>query len=104
MRYHHPDVVKYLRPGEPQIGRDSVRSALAGALRDYSLHFDESHMESLFLQGDTAVEVSSFAIRGTPKGSGEPFLLKGRSMVVYVRYKPSTTGWASIREIILESR
>lgn len=100
MRYHHPDVVKALRPGEYQIGKEAVRSGLAGTLHDFSLHFDESHVDSLLFQRDTAVEISTFAIRGTPKAGGEPFLVKGRSMVVYVRSKDSPTGWASIREII----
>lgn len=55
----------------------------------YSLH-----------QGDTAIEVSSFAIKGTPKEGDKPFLFKGRAMVVYVRYKKGPTGLASIREVI----
>ncbi len=100
MRYDHPSVIKALRPVEYQTGRDAVRSGLTKTLEDFSLHFDEIHVDSLFFHGDTAVEVSTFAIRGTPKAGGEPFLVKGRSMVVYLRHKKSPTGWASIREII----
>jgi hypothetical protein len=55
--------------------------------------------ESL-IQGNTAVEQTVFTIQGTPKKGGAPFLFKGRAQVVYVRYKMSPTGWASIREII----
>jgi ketosteroid isomerase-like protein len=100
MRYHHQNVIKALRPGEYQVGREAVRAALVRTLQDYSLHFDESRIDSLFFQGKTAVEVSTFVIRGTPKAGGSPFIAKGRSMVVYVRYAKSPTGWASIREII----
>jgi ketosteroid isomerase-like protein len=64
------------------------------------LEFKESRVESVFFQGNTAVEESAFTIQGTPKSGGTPFEFKGRSMVVYVRYKKSPTGWASIREII----
>jgi hypothetical protein len=55
---------------------------------------------SMLIQGDTAVELTDFVIQGTPRKQGEPFLFRGRAMVVYVRYKDSPTDWASIREII----
>ena len=47
-----------------------------------------------------AIEQTRFVIQGTPKKQGEPFTFKGRTMVTYVRYEGSTTGWATIREII----
>jgi hypothetical protein len=52
------------------------------------------------IQDNTAVEQTVFAIKSTPKSGGEPYLFKGRTQVVYVRYEKSPTGWASIREII----
>jgi ketosteroid isomerase-like protein len=82
MAYHHPDVIKL------------------GTLQAFNLEFEQFRDENIFFQGDTAVEQSVFTIKGTPKGGGPPFLFKGRSLVVYVRYKKSPTGWASIRELI----
>jgi ketosteroid isomerase-like protein len=100
LAYHHPDVIKALAPDRYLVGRDSVKRDLRGTLQVYNLRFEESHVESTFFQGDTAVEESTFSIRGTPKNGGQAFVFKGRSLVVYVRYKKSPTGWASIREII----
>jgi ketosteroid isomerase-like protein len=101
MAYHHPDVIKALTPGSDyQIGGEAVKAALRQTFRAFTLQFDQSHVDNLFFQGDTAVEESTFAIRGTPKGNAQPFVFKGRSMVVYVRYKKSPSGWASIRETI----
>jgi hypothetical protein len=60
----------------------------------------DNQVESLFINGNTVVEQTLFAIKGTPKGGGDPFVFRGRAMVVYIRYKKSPTGWASIREMI----
>jgi ketosteroid isomerase-like protein len=100
MAYHHPDVIKALSYDKYLVGRDAVRADLLGTLHNNRLEFVEHHVENLFFQGDTAVEMSTFTIRGTPKSGGEPFQFKGRAMVVYVRYKQSPTGWASIREVV----
>lgn len=100
MKYHHPDVIKALSSTRYLVGSDAVRKDLLRTLSAFLLHFDENRTENILFQGDTAVEESFFAIRGTPKAAGQPFLIKGRAMVVYVRYSKSPTGWASIREII----
>jgi ketosteroid isomerase-like protein len=100
MAYHHPDVIKALGYDKYLTGRDAVRADVIETLRQFNLEWKENRVESLFIQGDTAVEQTVFTIRGTPKGEGEPFLFKGRAQVVYVRYKKSPSGWASIREII----
>ena len=100
MAYHHPDVIKALTADKYQIGSEAVKTALTGTLQAFLLTFDQSHVDNMFFQGDTAVEESTFAIKGTPKRNGQPFVFKGRSMVVYVRYKNSPSGWASIRELI----
>jgi len=100
LAYHHPDVIKALAYNRFLVGKDAVRKDLEQSLQANRLDFKENRVESVFFQGVTAVEESSFAIRGTPKNGSAPFLFKGRSMVVYVRYKGSPTGWASIREII----
>jgi len=100
MAYHHPEVVKSLSYGNFLIGRDAVQRDIAATLQRFDLEWKENQVRSLLIQGDTAVELTDFAIQGTPKKRGEPFLFRGRVMVVYVRYKSSPTGWASIREII----
>jgi protein subunit release factor A len=82
------------------VGRDAVAADLTNTLRQYHLEFVENNVESLLIHDSTAVEQTLFTIRGTPVSGGESFLFKGRAMVVYVRYKESPTGWASIREII----
>jgi ketosteroid isomerase-like protein len=100
MTYHHPDVIKALGFRKCLTGRDAVEADLRKTLLQFHLEFEENRVESLLLQGDTAVEQTVFAIKSTPKSGGEPFVFKGRTQVVYVRYKESPTGWASIREII----
>jgi ketosteroid isomerase-like protein len=100
LSYHHPDVVKALSFNKYIEGREALRADLTDTLGKYKLEWQENRVESLLIRGDTAVEQTVFAIKGTPKNGGEPFLIKGRAQVVYVRYKDSPTGWASIREII----
>lgn len=100
MAYHHPDVIKALSTAPYVVGSAAVRAGLVGTLEAYSLTFTTSQVDNTFFQGDTAIETSTFAITGTPKHGGKPFVFKGRSMVVYVRSETSPSGWASIREII----
>ena len=100
MAYHHPDVVKSLSYGNYLIGRDAVQKDIAGTLQQFNLDWKQNQVRNLLIQGDTAVELTDFVIQGTPKKQGEPFVFRGRAMIVYVRYKDSPTGWASIREII----
>jgi hypothetical protein len=100
MRYHHPQVHKALAFQKVLIGREAVASDLQSTLAQFHLEFVENNVESLLIQGDTAVEQTLFTIRGTPLHGGAPFLFKGRSMIVYVRSQQSPSGWASIREII----
>jgi ketosteroid isomerase-like protein len=100
MEYHHPDVVKALAFDKHLNGRDAVEADLRGTLQHFNLEFVDNQVESLLIEGNLAVEQTLFAIKGTPKGGGESFVFKGRAMVVYVRYKKSPTGWASIREMI----
>jgi ketosteroid isomerase-like protein len=100
MSYHHPDVIKAISYDKYLVGLDAVKADLLGALRLFNLEFVEHRVENTFFQGDTAVEQSVFTIKGTPKNGGGAFVFKGRALVVYVRYKGSPTGWASIREVI----
>jgi ketosteroid isomerase-like protein len=82
------------------IGRDAVQKDIAATLEGFHLEWKENNVRSIFIQGDTAIELTDFAIQGTPKKRGDPFLFRGRALIVYARYKNSPTGWASIREII----
>jgi ketosteroid isomerase-like protein len=100
MAYHHTNVIKALSADKYLNGRDAVKADLTATLQTVRLEFTEHKVESLFFQGDTAVEESIFGITGTPKNGGAPIIFRGRAMVVYVRYKESPTGWASIREIV----
>ncbi len=100
MAYHHPDVIKATSTGPYLVGAAAVRAGLVDTFAANSLSFTTSHVDNVFFQGDTAVETSTFAITGTPKGGGRPFVFKGRSMVVYIRSQRSPSGWASIRELI----
>jgi ketosteroid isomerase-like protein len=100
MRYHHPDVRKALSFQNVKIGRDAVAAGLEDTLRQSRLEFVENNVESLLIEGDTAIEQTLFAIRVTPRKGGQPSVFRGRTMVVYVRYKDSPTGWVSIRELI----
>ena len=54
----------------------------------------------MLIQKDLVIEQTKFSIKGTPKEGGESFIFSGRTMVTYVRYADSPTGWATIREII----
>ncbi len=71
MAYHHPEVVKSLSYANYLIGREAVQKHVAATLQRFHLEWKENNVRSIL-----------------------------RAMVVYVRYKNSPTGWASIREII----
>lgn len=97
---HHPEVIKALGYTNVQRGREEVIAGIEETLRNYSLEFIANDVESILLQNDLAIEQTKFAIKGTPKNEGEPFVFSGRTMVTYIRYEDSPTGWATIREII----
>jgi ketosteroid isomerase-like protein len=106
MRYHHPEVRKALAYDKVLVGREAVAANLRETLAKFHLEFVRNDVESLLIVGDTAVEQTLFTIRvsaaGAPAGdpAGASYEFKGRTMVVYVRYAESPTGWASIRELI----
>lgn len=97
---HHPDVVKALGYNDLKIGRDAVIDGLKGTLENYNLTFVKNEVESILIQGNLAIEQTKFSIQGTPKKGGESFVFSGRTMVTYIRYDASPTGWATVREII----
>ena len=97
---HHPDVIKALGYNNLQKGRETVIEGVGQTLESFRLEFVENEVESIYLNGDVAIEQTRFAIQGTPKAGGDSFIFKGRTMVTYIRYAESPTGWATIREII----
>ena len=97
---HHPEVKKALGYTDLKKDRKEVVDGLVGLLESYQLEFVENTVESLLVMDSIAIEQTRFVIQGTPKDKGEPFTFKGRTMVTYVRYSQSPTGWATIREII----
>ena len=97
---HHPEVKKALAYNDIKNGREEVINGLIGLLDSYNLDFVENNVESILINGDIAIEQTQFVIQGTPKKEGDSFTFKGRTMVTYVRYNQSPTGWATIREII----
>lgn len=96
---HHPDVFKAFGGNNVVMGRAALGKGLTETFRTARLEFVENRVENILFYGETAVETSIFTIRAIPKNGGQPTLSRGRAMVVYVRYKESPTGWASIREM-----
>lgn len=100
LKYHHPNVEKWLSPTSHTVGRDALRAELVETFKSVQLTFADNRVESTLFVGDTAVEVSTFTIHVTPKDGSAPADVKGRAMVVYVRSAQSPTGWLSMREMI----
>ena len=99
-KLHHPDVIKALNYNDLKNGRDEVIKALEETLRLYRLEFIENEIENFYIQDNLVIEQTRFAIKGTPKDGGDSFVFRGRTLVTYIRYQKSPTGWATIREII----
>jgi hypothetical protein len=100
LAYHHPEVIKALAYQNYIVGIKALKANLLDTFRSFKLEFLESTPETILFHEGTAVEMSLFTIQSIPKASGPPAIFKGRSMVVYIEYPPSPTGWASIRETI----
>ncbi|AWX44485.1 hypothetical protein HME9304_01487 [Flagellimonas maritima] len=97
---HHPDVIKALGYTDLKIGRDEVMDGLVEILENFKLEFVKNDVENILIRDNIAIEQTMFSIKGTPKAGGEPFIFNGRTVVTYIRYDKSPTGWATIREII----
>lgn len=96
---HHPDVVKYFGGSNVVNGRNALEKGLTEMFQTSTMEFIDNKEESFIFLGETAVETSIFTIKSTPKNGGNSTISRGRAMVVYIRYKDSPTGWASIREM-----
>lgn len=100
---HHPNVVKYFGGSNVVTGRAALAKGLSETFRTSKLEFVENSVESTVFNGETVIESSIFTIKVTPKNGGKPTYSRGRSMVVYVRYKDSPYGWVSLREMAQEA-
>jgi ketosteroid isomerase-like protein len=100
---HHPDIVKDFGGNNVVSGRDALGKGLSELFRTSKVEFLENRIENTVFNGETAIETCVFAIRSTPKNGGSPTIARGRSMVVFVRYSSSPTGWVSIREMVQEA-
>ncbi|MBC2843688.1 YybH family protein [Winogradskyella flava] len=100
---HHPEVIKALGYNDIKNGREAVVSSLRDTLSNYNLEFIENEIENILVEGNIAIEQTKFSIKGTPKQGGESFIFSGRTIVTYIKYADSPTGWATIREIIQPS-
>lgn len=96
---HHPDVIKYFGGNNVVKGRETMRAGLVQLFQNQKIEFSENTVESTLFNGETAVETSIFEFKSTPKNGGPASFARGRSMVTYIKYKDSPTGWASIREM-----
>jgi hypothetical protein len=83
----------------PDSNRMQIRKGLIQTFSNSRFEFAENTVESTIFNGETAVETSIFSFKVTPRNGGPVSYARGRSLVVYVRYKDSPTGWASIREM-----
>jgi ketosteroid isomerase-like protein len=100
LAYHYPEIIKALAYQNYIVGIDALRANLLGTFQAIKLEFLENTPETTLFHEGTAVEMSLFTIKSTPKAGGPPAVFKGRSMVVYVTHPASPTGWASIRETV----
>ena len=81
----------------------SLSGTPAGWLNANKVEFVENTIESTVFNGETAIETSIFEIRDVPKNGGPASTARGRSMVVYIKYPQSPTGWVSLREMTQEA-
>jgi len=100
MKYHHPDVSKVFNYADDPQNYDEVREALVELTNYNEVSFGEGKVESLIINGSTAILQSRFILKGKVKETGEEWEYKGRTMVISVKYDQSPTGWATIREIV----
>ncbi|MEM8893336.1 MAG: nuclear transport factor 2 family protein [Bacteroidota bacterium] len=97
---HHPEVLKALGYNDLKTGRNAVIDGIRETLANFNLEFIRNDVESILVEGDMAIEQTRFSIKGTPKDGGDSWVFNGRTMVIYVRYPDSPSGWATIREMI----
>ncbi len=99
--YHHPDVVKALGYNNLKVGREAVLDGLRETMANFDLEFLNEKQEELFLlKKDLVIKQMLFGLRLIPKNGDDPFVFRGRTLIILQRYDESPTGWATIHEII----
>lgn len=107
LSYHHPKVEKVFAWNDYQKGHGDMRNALQGIFTNFVLEFQgsSSEMDSLEIFDNTAIMIAPFTIHGKPKTEGmDPFVFSGRTMILYVKSDASSTGWQTIREMIVPAQ
>ncbi|MDT0607502.1 hypothetical protein [Croceitalea rosinachiae] len=99
--YHHPDVQKALSYMDIKNGREEVLQGLKGTMENFDLRFlDEKATEVFLYFDDVVVKQMRFGLELIPKNGDDPFVFRGRTLIVLQRSDESPTGWATIHEII----
>lgn len=100
-RYHHPDVIKALSYNNLKVGREAVLQGLRETMANFELEFIGEREEELFIhKGDMVIKQMLFGLRLIPKNGDEPFIFRGRTLIILQRHPESPSGWATIHEII----
>lgn len=97
---HHPDIIKYFGGSNVVQGRAALEKGLKEMFSTSKMEFIDNQLESMTFHGETGIETSIFTIKVTYKNGSPPTQSRGRAMVVYVKYKDSPTGWATVREMV----
>lgn len=99
--YHHPEVTKALSYTNLQRNREEVLDGLRETMANFELEFlDGKATEKFIHHGDLVIKQMRFALRLIPKNGDEPFVFKGRTLLVLQRYDESPTGWVTLHEIV----
>lgn len=99
-RYHHPDITKSLAPDRFFSGQAALVADLRATFATVRLRFVTNDVERLDVCGDTAVEMTRYAVEVTPRAGGAAATVRGRAMIVYVRSATAPNGWLSLRELV----
>jgi hypothetical protein len=100
MALHHPDVVKAISYDRLLNSFDAVDEDLTRSLAAGRRQFMEQKIENVLLFKGVAIQQALYTIKVSPTDGRAPFLTRGRSMVIYVPYAKSPTGWAILRGFI----
>lgn len=105
LQYHHPRVEKVISWNDTQLGHAGMEKALSKLFSEYNVTFlpvqDKANIE---IFGDSAAMIRTFKLKGTPKTTGlNPFVFEGKTLIMYVRYPESPTGWVTAREMLMSA-
>lgn len=99
--YHHPEVQKALSYNNVKNGREAVLDGLRETMENFDLRFlDEKATETFLHRGDVVIKQMRFGLELIPKNGDDPFIFRGRTLVILQRSEESPSGWATIHEII----